>query len=311
MLERDPRCPAEPEVLARVAERGSWIALAEAVRDFEDRSPISRDALTTAFVRALGHAKWKNADLLLRAGADVNGRAFGVYADKRQWLGSPLEAIFNQNEDRKGTIDQARLLFARGANFNNPGAHQALTWAVSGNDVDAVRFLLAKGASPNGPLSKEELDRLALGHIQSAGGGPGYGMTPFYSALQQATLRWVRHTPSEKAHADAERRKGRVNATILYSAGARFVVGLIYDDLRREPDIKVASILLATAHREGRLRELIERILYPSGGHDPMDPGRTAEERALVAYLRKVDRCADIRPVPRGDYIQLCRSGDI
>ncbi len=85
----------------------------------------------------------------------------------------------------------------------------------------------------------------------------------------------------------------------------------IYGDLRREPDIKVASILLATAHREGRLRELIERILYPSGGHDPMDPGRTAEERALVAYLRKVDRCADIRPVPRGDYIQLCRSGDV
>lgn len=310
VMQRDPRCPGEPAVLARVAANGTAAALADVLADFGDHSPKSRDALTTAFIAALGRANWSNADLLLRAGADVNGRAVASDQGKRQWLGSPLEAIFNQNDDRQAKIDRARWLFARGANFANPGAHQALVWAASGNDVDAVKFLLAKGASPNGPLPEEEQDRLAHGNIQSAGGGAGYGMTPFYQALRQATQRWVRRTPNEVAHADAEQRKGRTSATILYAAGARFVVGLMYDDLRQAPDIKVASILLAAAHREGRLSELIERILYPNGRGHPLDPGKTAGERALVAYLGKVAGCADIRPAPQGDYIKLCRSGD-
>jgi len=309
--QRDPRCPGEPEVLMHVAANGTAAALADVLADFGDGAPTSRDALTVAFIAAMGHAQWPNAEMLLRAGADVNGRAHDRYPDQRRWLGSPLEALFDQNDDRAGKIGRARWLFAHGANFDNPDAHRALVWAASANDVEAVQYLLATGASPNGPQSSEELDRLAGGDIRSAGGGPGYGMTPFYQALAMATQKWSRDTPAEIAHADAERRKGRINAIILYRAGGRFFVGMLYDDLRREPDIKTASILLAAAQREGRLRALIERILYPNGRERPLDPGKTAGERALVAYLRKVEGCGDIRPVPQGDHIKLCRGGDV
>ena len=309
--QRDPRCPAEPEVLARVAASGTAAALADVLKDFGDRSPEARDALTMAFIGALVRANWTNAEMLLSAGADVNGRAFDAYPDKREWLGSPLEALFNQNVDRQVQIDRARWLLTRGANFANPRAHQALTWAASGNDMVAVKFLLAQGASPNGPMPKVEQDRLAHGDIQSAGGGPGYGMTPFYAALGEATQRWVRRTRDEVAHADAEQAKGRRNAIILYRAGGRFFVGMIYDRLRQEPDIKVVSILLAAAHREGRSHELIGRILYPNGRNRALDPGKTEGERALIVYLRKVEACSDIRPLPQGDHIKLCPGGDV
>ncbi len=309
--QRDPRCPAEPLVLVRIAENGTKADLAEALKDFAARSPTSRDAITSAFLSALKRAKWGNAETLLRAGADINGRAFDAYPDKRSWLGSPLEAVFNQNDDKAGKIFRARWLFAHGMNFSNPGAHQSLTWAAASNDIDAVNFLLAKGASPNGAIPKEEQDRLAQGNIQSAGGGFGYGMTPFYSALGAARNRWARRTSEEIAHADREQRKGRINAVTLYRSGGRFFVGLIYDELRQSPDLKVASILLGAAHREGRREDLIERILFPSGHDAQFNPGKSGGERALIDYLRKVQACRVLRPVPKGDHVKLCLYGDV
>lgn len=306
---RDPRCPAEPQILLRAAQDGTIAEVTEALTDFTDRSPRSRDAVTVAFLGALGRAKWDNAEALLRAGADINGRAFDIYPDKREWLGSPLEAVFNQNADDKRKIDRARWLFVHGLTFSNPYANQALGWAALGNDIDAVNFLLAKGASPNGPTSKQLQDKMARGDIQSAGGIGGG--TPLYTALDQAMLKYARRTPSEAAHADAEQRKARINAVTLYQAGGRFAVGMVYDELRHDPDEKVASILLAAADREGRLKELIDRILYPAGHGVALDPGGTDGERALIVYLRKVAACPAIRPAARRDYIKLCPSSDV
>ena len=124
-------------------------------------------------------------------------------------------------------------------------------------------------------------------------------------------LKYARGTPSEAARADAEQQKARINAVTLYQAGGRFAVGMVYDELRRSPDEKVASILLAAADREGRLKELIDRILYPAGHGVALDPGRTDGERALVVYLRKVEACPAIRPAARRDYIKLCPSSDV
>ena len=152
---------------------------------------------------------------------------------------------------------------------------------------------------------------MAKGNIQSAGGGFGYGMTPFYEALGAAKDKWVRRTPEEIAYADNEQRKARINAVALYHAGGRFFVGMVYDELRRKPDLKIASILLAAAHREGRMKDLIERILYPNGRDSPFNPGSTDAERALIAYIRKVEVCRAIQPVPKGDYVKLCSDGEI
>jgi hypothetical protein len=308
--QRDPKCPAEPRILIGVAASGSAADLKSAIADFSDRSPKSRDALTAAFIASFGRARWENAELLLRAGADVNGRAFDTYPDKRKWLGSPLEALFNQNGDKEQQIERARWLFAHGADFSNPGSHQALTWAASSNDIDAVNFLLSRGASPNGTIPKNEQDHLALEDIETAGGGYD-GRTPFYQAIGQAADKWARQTPEEAARADAERRKGRINAVTLYKAGGRFVVGSVYDELRRKPDIKVTSILLAAAHREGRMKDLIDRILYPNGRDAPFNSGASEGERALVAYLREVASCEDIKPVPMEDHVKLCRRGKV
>ena len=311
-VKRDPRCPAIAPLLARVAESGTHDDLVEALGDFRDRSPKSRDAITKAFLNALLRAKWENAAMLLAAGADVNGRAFDAYPDKREWLGSPLAAVFNQNGDTKGKIPRARWLFAHGLTFANPQAHQALTWAASSNDVDAVIFLLSRGASPNGPFPKDELDRLAKGAISSAGGSYSYGMTAFYAALDQATLNRSRDSPEDRASADSAEHKARINAVTLYRAGGRFIVGKSYDNLRQRPDIKVASILLAAAHREGRMADVIDRVLYSSGGpRRPAGSIAASAELALVAYLRNVEACPLIRPVPKGDHIKLCAEGDV
>jgi hypothetical protein len=307
---RDPQCPAEPQVLVRVAQAGTTATLSDALKDFRGKDAKSRDVVTAAFVASLEKAKWDNAEALLRAGADINGRARDASSGK-QWLGSPLEAVFNQNNDLRNKMTRARWLFDNGLTFVNPGAHQALTWAASSNDTEGVNFLLAKGASPNGSLGKVEQDELARGNIQSAGGGYGYGMTPFYQAIGQAGNRWARRTPEEIAHADAEQHKGRVNAVTLYKAGGRFFVGKVYDGLRQQPDIKIASILIAAAHREGRASDLIDRILFPNGTDAPFNAGATREERALLAYIQAVKACGKLQPVVRQDDVKLCRTGNI
>lgn len=310
--ERDPKCPAEPEVLSRLAQQSDPAKLSEALQDFADRSPRSRDAITVAFIGAIGRAKWKNTEILLRAGADVNGKAYAGYSDARAWLGSPLAQVFNQNDDQAAKIPRARWLISRGADFRNPESSRALLWAASSNDIEAVNFLLAQGASVHGGYPEKELDQLAKGDIKSAGGGYGYAPTPFYAAIRQATLDWAQRSPKEIAHARSENRKGRINAVTLYRAGGRFSVGTYYDELRRKPDIKVASIILATAHREGRLEDLIERLLYPNGREAPvLSLDASPELNALIDYLQTVDACPTIRPKPMTDYVKLCASGDV
>jgi hypothetical protein len=309
-VKRDPRCPGIPLLLTRVAESGANADLVDALADFRDRSPKSRDAITSAFIAALSQAQWANAETLLRAGANINGRAFDTYPDKREWLGSPLPAVFNKNGDTAIQIARARWLFANGLTFTNPQAHQGLTLAAASNNVDAVTFLLARGASPNGPFSKEEMDRLAKGDIRSAGGGYGHGMTAFYAALDQAISNWSRETPEDRAYADAAELKARINAVTLYRAGGRFIVGKSYN-LRQHPDIKAASILLAAAYREGRMADVIDRILYSSGPGRPAGSSGANEELALAIYLKTVKACPVIRPVPKSDHIKLCAKGDV
>jgi len=309
---RDPECPAEPQLLSDVAARGSVLELQATLNDFTERSPANRDAKTAAFVAALGAAKWANADVLIKAGADLDGR--GYAEPKRPWLGSPLAAIFNQNQDKSSKLDRARWLFASGATLANPAANDALKWAAASNDTASVRFLLAKGALPNDNPARYPdgyHERMFTGSIESAGGGPGYGDTPFYMALEEATRNWARRTPEEIAYAETERRTGRINAVILYRAGGRFIVGPIYNGLRRSPDLKVASILFAAAHRAGRLEDLTNRILYPNGKDKPLSLGDTADERAFVSYVRAVQACPRLRPLPRVDDIKLCATGAI
>jgi hypothetical protein len=82
--------------------------------------------------------------------------------------------------------------------------------------------------------------------------------------------------------------------------------------LRREPDIKVASIILAAAHREGRLKDLIERLLYPSGREHPiLPPDASPELKGLIDYLQEVDACPTIRPKPLTDSVKLCAIGRV
>ena len=310
--ERDPRCPGERDVLIHVAQQADSAKLVEVLQDFRDGSPSSRDALTAAFIEAIGRAQWKNAELLLGAGADINGKAKDSYPDKRKWLGSPIFAAFNQNSDRASQIERTRWLIARGADFSNPEASRALWAAAFGNDVDAVNYLLAQGASVHGGYPEDDLDRLAKGDIRSAGGGYGYAQTPFNAAIGQAVHRWAQRTEEEIAHADAEHRKGRINAVTLYQAGGRFIVGTYYDELRQEPDIKVASIILAAAHREGRLDDLIKRLIYPAGGESPIPPKDASPElRELIEYLKAVEACPLIRPRPMKDHVKLCATGDV
>lgn len=310
--ERDPRCPGEPEVLLRLAQQPDAVKLSEALNDFDDGSPRSRDAVTAAFVSAIRSAEWENAEILLRAGADVNGKAHDTYPDDREWLGSPLAQVFNQNRDKTDKIPRARWLMSKGADFRNPRSSGALTFSVFSNDVEAVNFLLKNGAPlTNKNYPPAELDRMANGDIRTFVHA-SFTPTPFHVAIQQAAKNWARRTPEEIAHAEAEHRKARMNAVSLYRAGGRFLVGTYYDELRRKPDIKLASIILAAAHRDGRLNDLIERLLYPGGRERPiLSPDASPELRALIAYLEKVTACSEIQPVPKGDHIKLCRIGDV
>lgn len=311
-IERDPQCPREPSILSSVAEQNDPAKLKEVLKDFEDGSSGSRDAITSAFIRAINRARWPNAEILLDAGADINGRLRDDKLNGQKWMRSPLAEVFNQNGDTENKIHRAKWLFANGANFSNPHAHGALSVAASSNDVEAVNFLLEKGASPNGDYPKEELDRLAKGNISSAGGGFGYPSTPFYAAIYGAARSWGRRTQDEKAHADAEHRKGRTIAITLYRAGGRFAVGGFYDELRHKPDIKLASIILAAAHREGRLDDLVERLLYPNGRERPALPDDASfNQKNFIAYLQKVEACSVVRPVSKGDYMKLCAYGDV
>src|SRR5205085_8553843 len=111
-------------------------------------------------------------------------------------------AVFNQNSDKPGKFVRAQWLFGHGADFSNPGAQQALTYAVFENEVDAVRYLLAKGASPNGANSNDALNRCATATIQLA--SSHCGETPFYTALQQSILLYATDSPAAAAHAEEQ-----------------------------------------------------------------------------------------------------------
>lgn len=308
--ERDPRCPANHEILLRVAERGTSDKLAEVLADFDARIPHSRDAITQAYLGAIAQAEWSNVEMLLKAGADINGRARSPETAKRRWLGAPLPQAFNRNENADKILERVSSLLRRGANFDNPGNHMALSSAAASNDPEAVRFLLDKGASPNGAMTREDLDRSAKGSIASA--GSGFPQTPFYTAIRQARQRWSRDTLSDIDHAEREKRKGRENAVALWQAGGRFLVGSGYDALREDPDIAVASIYFAAAHREGRLQDLAERLLYPNGTEKRANPANaTPEQLRFITYVQAVRACRFISLRPQRDRVKLCAYGDV
>ncbi|BBE34991.1 ankyrin repeat domain-containing protein [Sphingosinicella microcystinivorans] len=296
---QDPRCPGEPAVLFRIAQQGETAALTEALKDFSDRDPQTRDAITAAFLAALRRGKLENAERLLAAGADINGRVHDTHPNGRKWFDSPLSAAMSVTESSEKRIAIAQWLFGHGLNFSNPRTHQALS-AVAHDDVKMVEYLLSKGASPNGMASKEELDRTANGNIATAD-TPGNGR-PLYAAIRHALQRRGRDTPRDKAWADDEQRKAEMNAVTLYSAGARFSVDSKFEDeLRVMPNIHIASVLLAAAHREGRLIELMDRLM----------PSKGEQWEELRQYFQKVRACKTIRPVARVDHIKLCAYGDV
>lgn len=306
-VERDPQCPGEIAVFLSVAANGTQTALKAILEEFADTSPKTRDLKTSALLRALGRAKWENAEILLQAGADVNGRAFDSYPDEREWLDAPLAQVFNQLQDGDAAIERARWLMSKGADFRNPNSSNALLWAASTNNSEAIDFLLAAGARANGNVSEAELDRMATADIRTAGGMSR--STPFYAALSEATKRWGRRTSEEIGHADTENRKGRENAIRLLEAGGRFQTSVIYPRFRQDPDIKAMSIILAAAHREGRTKELVERMLYPNGKDRPTSPeDASGELREFLEYLEKVQACFEIEPKSMGDFIELCPS---
>lgn len=301
----DPKCPAEPAVFIAIARDGSMADLRAALGAYRAQGAADRDLLTAALGAAAGRANWDNMKLLAAAGADVNGRLARPAAGTRNE--APLLAVFNQNDDRARKVEMARWLIARGATVAKSNAHMALTWAASSNDVEGVAFLLAAGASPNGGMPKAELDRLAKGPIESAGGGYGYGLNGFYAALEQALLQRAERTPTEAAWAAAERRKAEINAVRLYRAGGRFIVGTTYDRLHETPNLNAASILLAAAGREGRMDDVLRRMLENVGRISAPTPSQAELKR----YLEAVRDCPKRRETVKEDHVRLCASGTV
>lgn len=98
---------------------------------------IDNQGLTLLF-RAVFHGRFDNADMLLKAGADIN------YADHHGW--TPLFwATYNQQQQA------VRYLIAHGANPNlrNLDGEWPLFWAVFHDNWDIVSLLLLGGADPS------------------------------------------------------------------------------------------------------------------------------------------------------------------
>lgn len=285
--ERDPQCPAEPGVLRAIAERGSVATLKDALQDFKGRSPHMRDAVTIAFVSALGAARWDNARLLLKAGADVNGRAFAPAQVSHPWLRSPLEALFNQTRDEAHRVQMADWLFEQGGNFSNPEAANALRWAAFSNDVAAVRYLVSKGAPVN------------------HGNG---GSQALVEAVKRAQLPYAEDDAKDKAFAEAEHKKARVIAVILYRAGARLPQSRHVRTGRDQWDVATASIVLAVAERQGGWEAMAAQL---PGETDGSSPESGAAPSPLGAYIAELRKCSRIAPRPQEDRVKLCAHGAV
>ncbi len=92
----------------------------------------------TALYRAVDAKKWKNARLLLEAGANPN------LADKLRRAPSHIAAACAPKEELS-------FFLAKNTNFNAQDDDEcaALHWAVSAENWENVRFLLEAGANPN------------------------------------------------------------------------------------------------------------------------------------------------------------------
>lgn len=302
----DPKCPAEPRILYGVARQQPSTELVDVLKEFRSRTPRSRDAITDAFIGALQQAKWDNARLLLAAGADINGRAINAYPDNRKWLPSPLAAALDQNIDQKAKGPMVKWLLSKGADFSNPEAYKALNWAASENNVEAVAQLLARGADPNGGLPKKMQDIYAQAAIPSEA-AYSYGPSPLYSAIYQAML--YRRSASNSAHEKLHR--AEINVVVIYRAGGRFVANRAVSELREQPNLNIVSVLLAAAHREGRLRELIDYMMLSDSDGFSFSSYDREQRKALLWYLEQVKNCKDIRPVPEIDHVKLCTGGNV
>ena len=305
----DPRCPNEPAILIAMAANAEPNALDPAIRSYDPKAPGFRDTLTQALIAACGRAKWANARLLVGRGADIDGIV--ADPDRRSGQSSPLNEVFNQNDDKAGQLPMARWLFAHGATVEKSQGHVALKWAAYSGNEAAVNFLLARGASPNGSIGARDFKQLTEGSIQSAGGGYGYGDTAFYAAIDHAQSSRAERTPQEKAWADGERRSGERIAVKLYKAGGLFFVGKVYDDLRRNPSTNIASILISAAGRQARADELIDRILEGVARNPARRPELQPGIDRLRAYLIAVKSCTRRTRVPRDVSIKLCAYGDV
>ncbi len=305
----DPRCPNEPAILIAMAANTEPAVLDAAIGGYDPKEPGFRDTLTQALIATCSRAQWANARLLVARGADVDGIV--TDPERRRFQSSPLNEVFNQNDDKAGQLPMARWLFAHGATVEKSQGHVALKWAAYSGNEAAVDFLLARGASPNGSIGARDLKHLTEGSIQSAGGGYGYGDTAFYAAIDHAQTLRAEQTPSEKAWADDERRSGERIAVKLYKAGGLFFVGKVYDDLRDNPSTNIASILVAAAGRQGRADELIDRILEGVARNPADRPKQQAGIDRLRAYLIAVKSCTRRTRVPRDVSIKLCAYGDV
>ncbi len=272
--------------------------------------------LTAALTTALSWEKWEAAKILLEAGADSNGQPYSAEQQAiGPWMESPLAAIFGHGNRFFGDADNhavelemAELLFRHGATFRNPKAQWALIGATASGNLEGALFLLKAGASPNGMLTPSELEELAHGNIRSAGHGWDYARTAFYEALEGALRVHNQDTSAARSWAGDQKRKARILAVHFLEAGGRFIVGKIYDnEIQRDPDVDVISILLAAAHREGRLQELAARLVEGLELERKTDtPERAAARRDASAYVRSVLVCPSIRPRSAVDHMELC-----
>ncbi|MEO0698604.1 MAG: hypothetical protein AAFY81_02675 [Pseudomonadota bacterium] len=310
--QRDPECPGNLKVFNSIAVQGQPGALKAALQDFADGTPASLDAITTGFINALRSAKWENAEILLAAGADVNGTLKAkdqTSHDDRstpQGVDSPLAAVFYQSFDKQARIERARWLMEQGADFSNPAAAGALRFAARSEDEAAVAFLLDRGVPVSGDFPAERLDARLTGDIAN-NQRLSAPQTPFSTAIRTAIVPRSVSSPEAIAKVAEERAAARRIAVTLYENGARFLPNDYATNLRIEPQIKPASILLAAAHRDGRFDELIEALIHPNGRDKPAYPANSSDKlKEFIGYLEALKVCDRIDPRPMGDHVKLC-----
>jgi len=292
----DPACPNEPGILSSIAGRGSAADLGAALSAYDGKSPRGKDLLTGALVAALESSNQVNAKILVAAGADINGRLRAPKDAAKPWGPSPLAALYSRDPKRADRLDMARWLLAHGASFINPRAHEALKSAVTWSERASVDLLIKGGASPNGALSRAELDSRAAGNIGTVVNDAFE--TPFYASIAHAAA-FGERVPEDTL----------AIAVRLYRAGGRYRAGL-GDVFGRRSDPRALSVLLAAAHREGRLKEVATRIergmsnLAASGGSSDA-------QRRTLDFVRAALACPTIRPVAMEDRIKLCSTGEV